>query len=91
MLLGLALSRLGRWPQSMNHLRESLERAQRLELYDIDLAESFEQVVVVGDARASLGTEYGPLVEATARQWRNLGYLERAHDVTRRASKDGAA
>lgn len=90
-VLGLALSRLGRWPQSLNHLRESLDRARRLELYDIDLAESFEQVVCVEDARASLGIDYGVLVEATARQWRNLGYLERAHDVTRRGSRDGAA
>ena len=89
-LLVLGLARLGRWTEARQILEQALEVIDRLELYDIDLAESLEGLVAMSDSRDHLGgARYGAALRQAASQWRNLGYVERAHHVIRHTSAGG--
>ena len=85
-ILTQALARLDRWPEAIEVLASSLGTIRDLEIYDIDVAESLELAADAEGARDGLGPMFVVLIEEAARQWRNLGNIERAHAFLARHS-----
>ncbi len=83
-ILALALSRMGQWSQVSALLKGSLETIHKMELYDVDVAESLEAIALSSGAAEGLGEGLASIGEEAARQWRNLGHVDRAHHVSRR-------
>ena len=72
----------GRWTEACALLESNLDRVSRTNLFDPDLARVYEMLAKTrgfrGQCAAGLWRRLG---DETARQWRNLGDLERAHRV----------
>jgi serine/threonine protein kinase/tetratricopeptide (TPR) repeat protein len=76
-----ALARLGHWEDARAMLASAMETIHSLDIYDIDIAESLELAADTDAARDGMGPQFVVLIEEAARQWRNLGRLERAHKL----------
>jgi tetratricopeptide (TPR) repeat protein len=86
-ILGLALALQERWGEASTQIREGMEAAAQLELYDIDVAESLEAVVLLPQAASKLRGVFPVWVEQVVEQWRNLGQPERARRTLQRLAR----
>jgi tetratricopeptide (TPR) repeat protein len=86
-VLALALARQGNWKRARGVLHSALESLRQLQLFDLDVAESLERIVLLPGARKRLERDFLLILGQARSQWRNLGYEERSHHVARLASR----